>query len=95
MQTYIILSKLSPEAFHDPAEFKQLAADVSEKIKAECPQVVWKHSYVVLGRFDIIDIVESDDLHQVEKAAMIIRANGHATTETLVGTPWKQFFEIL
>ncbi len=95
MRTYIILSRLSPQAFQDSKEFKQLATTVSEKIKRECPGVVWKQSYVTLGRFDIVDVVESDDLQQVEKAAMIIRANGHATTETLVATPWQQFLEIL
>ena len=95
MNTYVILSRLSPEAFRDPKEFKQLAAAVSEKIKTECPSVVWKQSYAALGRFDIIDVVESDDLKQVEKAAMIIRAYGHSTTETLVATPWKKFLETL
>ena len=95
MRTYIILSRLSPQAFQDPKEFKQLATTVSEKIKRDCPNVVWKHSYMTLGRFDVVDVVESDDLQQVEKAAMIIRAYGHATTETLVATPWKQFLETL
>ena len=47
-----ILSRLSPEAFRDPNDFKQLAANVSEKIKTECPGVVWKNSYATLGRFD-------------------------------------------
>ena len=95
MQTYIILSRLSPEAIQEPGEFKQLAATVSEKLKKECPKVEWKHSFVTLGRFDIVDVVESDDLQQIEKAAMIIRANGHSTTETFVATPWKQFLETL
>jgi uncharacterized protein with GYD domain len=95
MNTYVILSRLSPEAFRDPKEFKQLAAAVSERIKTECPGVVWKQSYATLGRFDIIDVVESEDLKQVEKAAMIIRAYGHSTTETLVATPWKKFLETL
>jgi hypothetical protein len=44
MQTYVILSRLSPQAFQDPKEFKQLATTVSEKIKTDCPNVVWKHS---------------------------------------------------
>ena len=35
MATYIILSRLSPEAFGDPTEFKQLTAAVTEKIKTE------------------------------------------------------------
>ena len=93
MKTYVILSRLSPEAFRDPKDFKQLAANVSEKIKTECPGVVWKNSYATLGRFDVVDVVEADDPKNVEKASMIIRAYGHATTETLVATPWKQFLE--
>ncbi|NWF59791.1 MAG: GYD domain-containing protein [Fischerella sp.] len=95
MATYIILSRFSSEAFTDPNEFKQLAATVSEKIKSECPGVTWKDSYATMGRFDVIDIVESDDVKQIEKAAMIIHGYGHSTTETLVATPWKEFLEML
>ncbi len=95
MANYIILSKLSPEAFADPKEFKQLAETVSEKMKQECPGVSWKASFLTLGRFDVVDIVKSDDSKQVEKAAMIIRAYGHATTETMVATPWKEFLQAL
>ena len=50
-----------------------------------------EESYATLGRFDVIDIVEASDPKEIEKAAMIIRAYGHSTTETLVGTPWKDF----
>ena len=95
MTTYVILSRFSPDAFADPKDFKQLATAVSEKIKSECPGVIWKDSYATLGRFDVVDIVESHDPKQVEKAAMLIRAYGHSTTETLVATPWKEFLAML
>jgi len=91
MATYVILSRFSPEAFRDPKDFTKLAEAVTAKIKKECPGVVWKESYATLGRFDVVDVVESDDPAQIERAAMIIRAQGHSTTETLVATPWKQF----
>jgi uncharacterized protein with GYD domain len=95
MATYIIMSRLSPEAFRDPKEFKQIASTVSARIKIDCPGVVWKSSFATLGRFDVIDVVESNDLKQVEKAAMIIRAYGHSTTETLIATPWDEFLTML
>lgn len=95
MQTYVILSRFSPESFADPKDFKKLAATVSDKIRAECPTVHWKLSYATTGRFDVVDIVESTDMKQVEKAAMIIRAYGHSTTETLVATEWKEFVDML
>jgi uncharacterized protein with GYD domain len=90
MATYVILSRISPEAFDNPKDFKNLAKDVSEKIKRECPGVTWKESFATMGRFDV-DIVEAADPKQMEKAAMIIRAYGHASTETLPAVPWKEF----
>jgi uncharacterized protein with GYD domain len=95
MATYVILSRVSPGAFADPKDFASVAGMVSERIKSECPGVVWKESYSTLGRFDVVDVVESDDPKQVQKAAMIIRSYGHSRTETLPATPWKQFIEDL
>jgi uncharacterized protein with GYD domain len=95
MATYVILSRLSPDAFKDPKDLKQLAATVAEKIKVECPAVTWKDSYLTLGRFDVVDVVESNDLKQLERAALIIRAHGHAATETLQATAWNEFIATL
>ncbi|MBI2830590.1 MAG: GYD domain-containing protein [Chloroflexi bacterium] len=91
MGTYVILSRIGPEAFTEQANFKQIAATVAAKIKKECPGLVWKSSYATLGRFDVLDVVECDNPALVERAALIIRANGHATTETMVATPWTEF----
>jgi uncharacterized protein with GYD domain len=95
MATYIILSRFSPDAFRDPKEFRDLAFEVSNRIKRDCPKIQWKKSFATLGRFDVVDIVEADSPQEIEKAAMIIRGFGHSTTETLQGTPWKQFLEQL
>jgi len=95
MATYVILSRFSPEAFQEPKEFKGLATSVAARIKSDCPGVIWKDSYATLGRFDVVDIVEANDVKEVEKAAMIIRALGHSTTETLLATPWKEFLAAL
>jgi uncharacterized protein with GYD domain len=95
MATYVILSRIAPGAFSDPNEFRKIATEVSEKIKSWCPGVVWKDSYGTLGNFDVVDIVESEDPKQIQRAAMIIRAYGHADTETLPATPWKEFLKNL
>jgi uncharacterized protein with GYD domain len=93
MGTYIILTRVSPQAFKDPKEFRQMAANVSEKIKSDCSEVVWKDSYVTMGRFDVVDIVESDDPKKVEKAAMIIRALGHLQPRRCLLHPGKSFLK--
>jgi uncharacterized protein with GYD domain len=91
MTTYIILSQISPQAFSDPFEFKKIAEIVASKIKSQCPGVIWKQSFSTMGRFDVVDIIEADDAMQVAQAAMIIRAYGHSTTETLAAIPWQEF----
>jgi len=95
MKTYIILTRLSQDTFTDPKELREVAVQVSERIKRDCPQVKWKESFATLGRFDVVDIVEADDEKEVERAAMIIRGIGRSVTETLVATPWKEFLENL
>ena len=95
MGTYIILSRFGPDAFHDPKDFKKLSDDVSGRIKRDCPGVTWLDSYVTTGGIDAIDIVSANDIAHVERAAMIIRAYGHSTTETLVATKWKEFVDKL
>ncbi len=42
MATYVILSRISPEAFDDPKDFRDMAKAVSEKIKRQCPGVTGK-----------------------------------------------------
>lgn len=91
MATYLILSRLSPDAFEDPKGLKKLADTVASKIRKQCPDVTWKQSFATMGRFDVVDLVESKYPEQVERAALIIRAYGHATTETLPATAWKEF----
>lgn len=91
MATYVILSKLAADAMRDPSEFPQLAETVKQKLKDQCPNVKWKDSYALMGRYDVVDVVEADDPAAVEKAAMLIRCYGHATTETMHATPWKEF----
>lgn len=95
MATYIILSRFNPDAFDEPKAVRKLAEEVTERIKKECPGLRWKESFSTLGRYDIVDIVETDDPHALQRAVMILRAYGHQTTETLAATPWKEFLNAL
>ena len=67
MATFVILSRISPEAIDDPKDFKKLAEAVSERIKQQCPGVTWKESYATLGRFDVVDIVEAADAKECSR----------------------------
>ena len=91
MATYLIFTKLGTESYESPKQFRELAERVAARIRAECPAVQWKDSYAVMGRFDVVDVVEAASVADVERAAMIVRAEAHASTETMHATPWKEF----
>ncbi|MFO8028359.1 MAG: GYD domain-containing protein [Cyclonatronaceae bacterium] len=93
MSTYIILSKISPDALKEPDDFRKMAETVKKKIRKNCPDVEWKDSYAVKGQFDVVDIVESDDPGQVDKASMIIRSHGRSDTQTMQASHWKDFLQ--
>lgn len=91
MATYVILSRLLPDAVPNSEEFKTRAKTVAYRLQHECPGVTLKESYALLGRFDLMDIIEGDDPDEITKAATIIRSSAHAITETMPATPWDQF----
>ena len=95
MAKYVILIRLSPEAFRDPKEILKNFDEIMPVIKEQCPDVTWTEGLVTFGSYDFVDVVECDDQKQVERLALLIRGYLHATTETLVAKPWQEFQENL
>lgn len=91
MHAYVILTKFAPGAFRSAAEFKRTSTELSARLKKECPGVHWKASYATLGQYDVVDIVEAEDPAEVHRAAILINSDAHATTETLMATPWQEY----
>lgn len=94
MTTYVMQTRLSPEAMSRPESVAELNKKVEEHIKRDCPEVEWVANYAVLGPCDYLDIFEAPDSETATKVALIVRSFGHATTETWLATPWNRF-EIL
>ena len=91
MGTYVMLTKLSPEALTKPDAVTNLNKQVEERIKKECPGVKWLANYAVLGPCDYLDIFEAPDTDTATKVALLVRSFGHGTTETWVATQWDRF----
>jgi len=94
MGTYVILTRFTPQTDTNPEGFRGLAEKVEDRVKQECPDVRWKESFSTSGSSDVVDIVESGEPAQVQRAAMLIRDVAHAQTETLTATPWKEFLGV-
>ena len=95
MPTYVVLTRLTPEAVKTPKELKRLEKAVSEAIRRECPQVKWVANYAILGPHDYLDIFEAPDEEVAAKGIVLIRSFGHAETETWTALPWERFAALI
>ena len=93
MGTYVMLTRLSPEALKNPESVTRLNKQVEDRIEKDCPGVKWLSNYAVLGPCDI-SIYSSADPDTASKVVLLIRSFGHGTTETWFATPWDRFTEL-
>lgn len=94
MDTYVMLTKLSPEALTRPESVTELNRQVEDRIRRKYPAVKWLANYAVLGPCDYLDIFEAPDADAATKVALLVRSFGHATTETWVATQWDRFADL-
>ncbi len=91
MAAFIMLTRVSPEALQTPQTLEKLEQDAMQHIRAECPEVEWRHSYALLGPYDYLDIFEAPDVETAAKVATLIRAFGRAHSEIWAATEWARF----
>ena len=95
MLTFVMLTRLSPDALRSPGSLEELEHKVMDQVRMECPQVEWLHNFAILGPCDYLDIFRAPDLESAMKVATIIRTFGHASTEVWTATEWKNYKEML
>ena len=95
MQTYIMLTRLTPTALNTPKSLENLEKVSMERIRSECPDVEWIHNFAVLGGCDYLDIFRAPDNDTAMKISAIIRSFGHATTEIWPATEWQHFKDLI
>ncbi len=95
MQTYIMITRLSPDALSSPRSLEELERKAMEHIRAECPKVEWLHNYAILGPCDYLDIFRAPDLETAMKVSTVIRTFAHAYTEIWTATEWEKYKEMI
>ena len=95
MATYVMLTRLSPDAISEPDSIDELGQKVIDKLNDVCPEANWIASYAVLGPYDYLDLFEAPDNETATKVAVIVRTFGHATTEIWPVTPWERFLQVV
>jgi uncharacterized protein with GYD domain len=95
MRTYVMLTRLSPEAVKSPKSLEDLERQAMEKVKSECPNVEWVHNFAILGPYDYLDIFRAPDEETAFKVATLIRTFGHCYTEVWTATEWGRFKDMI
>ncbi len=95
MLTFIMLTRLSPDALRSPASLEELERNAMEQVRKEYPQVKWLHNFAILGPCDYLDIFRAPDLETAMGVAAIIRTYGHASTEIWTAPEWQKYKEML
>ncbi len=95
MATFIMLTRLGPDAARSPQALEQLERNAMEKVRQDCPDVEWVCNYAVLGPYDYLDIFLAKDIETAARVSTLIRTFGHAHTEIWAATEWDRFKEIV
>jgi uncharacterized protein with GYD domain len=95
MPTFIMLTRLNPDAVRAPRELEELERKAMKRVHEECPDVRWVSSYAVLGPCDYLDVFAAPDIETAARVSTLIRTFGHAQTEVWTATEWDRFKEIV
>lgn len=91
MSTFIMLTKLGSGVARTGPIVEELERSAVDKVREQCPNVRWLHSYAVLGRPDYVDIFTAPDIETAMKVSALVRTCGAADTEIWPALEWEQF----
>jgi uncharacterized protein with GYD domain len=94
MQTYILLTKFSPDLLKQMKDRAELGRNWLDQVKEKCPDVKFLAHYALLGHYDFIDIYEAPDEEMAMKVSLISQVNGAFQAQSLQAIPYKRFLEL-
>ena len=94
MQTYVLLTKLSPDVTRQMKDRAQIGRSWMDQVKEKCPEVKFVAHYALLGQYDFLDIYEAPDEETAAKVSMISQVNGALQAQSLIAIPYKRFVDL-
>jgi len=94
MNTYVLMTKLSPETSKQVKERAKLGRAWLDQVREKCPEVKFIAHYALLGPYDFLDIYEAPDAETAAKVSMINLANGAFQAESWTAIPYTHFLKL-
>jgi uncharacterized protein with GYD domain len=94
MQTYVLLTKLSPDASKKVKDSAKTGQSWLDEVHRKCPDAQFLSHYALLGEYDFLDIYEAPDEDTAAKVSMISLSNGAFEAQSLIAIPYKRFLEL-
>jgi uncharacterized protein with GYD domain len=95
MQTFVLMTKLSPELAGDPRGRKRTGREWMKQVAEKCPGVKWIAHYALLGQYDFMDIYEAPDIDTAHKVSYLSIAAGAASAESWHALAYEKYVELV
>ena len=95
MQTYVLLTKLSPDLFKKMKDRAEIGRSWLDQVKEKCPEVKFIAHYALLGQFDFLDIYEAPDDNTAALVSIISQANGAFQAQSLPAIPYMRYLDLI
>ena len=93
MATYIMLVKYTQKGIENIKQSPARLEEAKKAAKAVGAQI--KEFYLVMGRYDIVIVLEAPDAETVAKCALSLSSKGNVTTETLCAFTEDEYRKII
>ncbi|MHC4135688.1 MAG: GYD domain-containing protein [Planctomycetota bacterium] len=95
METFVLMTKLSPELLGDPRGREAAGKAWLNKVASLCPDVKWLSHYALLGRYDFMDIYEAPDAETAHKVSFISRSEGAVEAESWHAVSYDAYLNLI